>query len=61
MFPYILSSFHYLVKQTMKNFAEQRGRNLKVVQEKMKLNEKQVKRFNPVSLIMSLIMMLLNN
>lgn len=34
--------------QTMKNFVEQRGRNLKVVQEKMKLNEKQVKRFNPV-------------
>ncbi|KAI3468454.1 hypothetical protein Pfo_025117 [Paulownia fortunei] len=35
-------------QQNMKAFAEQRNRNLKVLQEKMKLNEKEVKRFNPV-------------
>ncbi|XP_011082268.1 uncharacterized protein LOC105165093 [Sesamum indicum] len=34
--------------QTMKSFAERRTKNLKVLQEKMKLNEKEVKRFNPV-------------
>ncbi|KAL8521597.1 hypothetical protein ACS0TY_011934 [Phlomoides rotata] len=34
--------------QLMKAFAEQRNRNLKTIQEKMKLNSKQVKRFNPV-------------
>ncbi|OWM77249.1 uncharacterized protein LOC116187586 [Punica granatum] len=34
--------------QTMKSLADQRTRNLKVIQEKMKLNEKEVKRFNPV-------------
>ncbi|KAL0312267.1 UNVERIFIED_CONTAM: hypothetical protein Sradi_5626000 [Sesamum radiatum] len=35
-------------EQTMKSFAERRTKNLKVLQEKMKLNEKEVKRFNPV-------------
>ncbi|XP_057799176.1 uncharacterized protein LOC131015001 isoform X2 [Salvia miltiorrhiza] len=35
-------------KQTMKALAQQRDKNMKVLQEKMKLNEKQVKRFNPV-------------
>ncbi|KAK6137173.1 hypothetical protein DH2020_029081 [Rehmannia glutinosa] len=35
-------------QQNMKAFAEQRNKNLKVLQEKMKLNEKEVKRFNPV-------------
>ncbi|KAH6783584.1 ABC1 family protein [Perilla frutescens var. hirtella] len=34
--------------QTMKALADQRNKNMKAVQEKMKLNEKQVKRFNPV-------------
>ncbi|XP_047970705.1 uncharacterized protein LOC125213942 isoform X2 [Salvia hispanica] len=34
--------------KTMKALAEQRDKNMKVLQEKMKLNEKQVKRFNPV-------------
>ncbi|KAL0393838.1 UNVERIFIED_CONTAM: AarF domain-containing protein kinase [Sesamum latifolium] len=34
--------------QTMKSFAERRTKNLKVLQEKMKLNEREVKRFNPV-------------
>ncbi|KAL0330946.1 UNVERIFIED_CONTAM: AarF domain-containing protein kinase [Sesamum angustifolium] len=34
--------------QTMKSFADRRTKNLKVLQEKMKLNEKEVKRFNPV-------------
>lgn len=32
----------------MKSLADQRTRNLKVIQEKMKLNQKEVKRFNPV-------------
>ncbi|KAL1532327.1 hypothetical protein AAHA92_32351 [Salvia divinorum] len=34
--------------KTMKALAQQRDKNMKVLQEKMKLNEKQVKRFNPV-------------
>lgn len=45
----------------MKALAEQRDKNMKVLQEKMKLNEKQVKRFNPVSPNMSLVVMLLYN
>ncbi|XP_057959239.1 uncharacterized protein LOC131151828 [Malania oleifera] len=32
----------------MQSFAEQRTKNMKVVQEKMKLSQKEVKRFNPV-------------
>ncbi|KAL7159655.1 hypothetical protein ABFS83_01G042700 [Erythranthe nasuta] len=35
-------------QQNMKAFAEQRNKNLKVLQEKMNLNKKEVKRFNPV-------------
>ncbi|CAA0814948.1 ABC1 family protein [Striga hermonthica] len=35
-------------QQNVKAFAEQRSKNMKVLQEKMKLNEKEVKRFNPV-------------
>lgn len=34
--------------ETVKALAEQRNKNLKVIQEKMKLNQKEVKRFNPV-------------
>ncbi|XP_051151478.1 uncharacterized protein LOC127265629 isoform X2 [Andrographis paniculata] len=34
--------------KNMKAFAEQRTKNLKALQEKMKLNEKEAKRFNPV-------------
>ncbi|KAK6237140.1 hypothetical protein SCA6_012477 [Theobroma cacao] len=34
--------------QTMKSLAEQRDRNMKIIQEKMQLNRKEVKRFNPV-------------
>lgn len=34
--------------ETVKNLSEQRAKNLKVIQEKMKLNQKEVKRFNPV-------------
>lgn len=34
--------------ESMKMLSEQRSKNLKVIQEKMKLNEKEVKRFNPV-------------
>lgn len=33
----------------MKSLNEQRTKNLKVIQEKMKLDPKEVKRFNPVS------------
>lgn len=35
-------------QENMKSWTEQRTRNLKVIQEKMNLNEKEVKRFNPV-------------
>ncbi|KAL6501852.1 hypothetical protein OROGR_026985 [Orobanche gracilis] len=35
-------------QQNVKAFAEQRDKNMKVLQEKMKLNKKEVKRFNPV-------------
>lgn len=38
-----------LMKASMKMLSEQRSKNFKVIQEKMKLNEKEVKRFNPVS------------
>lgn len=34
--------------ESMKMLSEQRLKNIKVIQEKMKLNEKEVKRFNPV-------------
>ncbi|WCJ30547.1 ABC1 family protein [Euphorbia peplus] len=34
--------------ETVKNLSEQRTKNMKVIQEKMKLNQKEVKRFNPV-------------
>ncbi|XP_073019567.1 uncharacterized protein [Primulina eburnea] len=34
--------------QNMKILAEQRARNMKIVQDKMKLNKKEMKRFNPV-------------
>ncbi|KAK6137184.1 hypothetical protein DH2020_029071 [Rehmannia glutinosa] len=36
-----------IANQNMKAFAEQRNKNLKVLQEKMKLNEKEVKRLIP--------------
>ncbi|VFQ60415.1 unnamed protein product [Cuscuta campestris] len=35
--------------ETMKSMAEQREKNLKVLQEKTKLSKKEVKRFNPVN------------
>ncbi|XP_014504335.1 uncharacterized protein LOC106764583 isoform X1 [Vigna radiata var. radiata] len=34
--------------KTMKSLAEQRDKNMKVIQEKMKLDKKEMKRFNPV-------------
>ncbi|XP_031130222.1 uncharacterized protein LOC116031982 [Ipomoea triloba] len=34
--------------ENMKSLTEQREKNIKVIQEKMKLNQKEVKRFNPV-------------
>ncbi|POO03895.1 Lipopolysaccharide core heptose(II) kinase [Trema orientale] len=36
------------MEETMKSLAEQRNKNVKVIQEKMKLNKKEAKRFNPV-------------
>lgn len=33
----------------MKSLAEQRSKNMKMIQEKMKLKQKEAKRFNPVS------------
>ena len=39
-----------VIKKTMKALAEQRTKNMRVIQEKMQLNEKEMKRFNPVSL-----------
>lgn len=38
----------------MKSLAEQRNKNMKVIQEKMNLNQKEVKRFNPVSFYLAL-------
>lgn len=35
-------------QQTLKSLSEQREKNMKVIQEKMQLNQKEVKRFNPV-------------
>lgn len=35
-------------RKTVKSLAEQRNKNMKVIQEKMKLSEKEIKRFNPV-------------
>ncbi|KAI7727587.1 hypothetical protein M8C21_019336 [Ambrosia artemisiifolia] len=34
--------------ENMKSLAEQRAKNMKIIQEKMKLDKKQVKRFNPI-------------
>lgn len=33
----------------MKSMANQRDKNMKLIQEKMKLSDKEIKRFNPVS------------
>ena len=33
----------------MKSLADQRDKNMKVIQEKMNLDKKEMKRFNPVS------------
>ncbi|XP_076915610.1 uncharacterized protein LOC143575027 [Bidens hawaiensis] len=34
--------------ETVKSLSEQREKNMKIIQEKMKLNKKEVKRFNPI-------------
>lgn len=36
-------------KKTMKSLADQRTKNMKSIQEKMNLDQKEMKRFNPVS------------
>ena len=38
-----------VTKKTMKSLAEQRAKNMKVIQEKMNLDQNEMKRFNPVS------------
>lgn len=43
----------------MKNLAEQREKNLKILQEKMNLDKKQIKNFNPVSPIYIPLLLLL--
>ncbi|XP_044472081.1 uncharacterized protein LOC123200774 isoform X1 [Mangifera indica] len=35
-------------QETIKNWSEKRMKNMKVIQEKMKLSQKEVKRFNPI-------------
>lgn len=46
------------MKENMKSLTEQREKNIKVIQEKMKLNQKEVKRFNPVSEVILLLVAL---
>jgi len=36
-------------KETLKSLENQRTKNMKVIQEKMNLDKKEMKRFNPVS------------
>lgn len=50
-FIYLLIHFdiYFSLKETAKALTEQRNKGMKVIQEKMKLNQKEVKRFNPVS------------
>lgn len=36
------------VQETLKNFTEERAKKMKDLQEKLKLDDKQAKRFNPV-------------
>lgn len=36
-------------KKTMKSLADQRTKNMKAIQEKLNLDQKEMKRFNPVS------------
>ncbi|MFQ6638644.1 hypothetical protein Gotur_016647 [Gossypium turneri] len=38
----------FYMKQNLKSLAEQRDKNMKAIQEKLQLNQKEVKRFNPV-------------
>lgn len=37
------------VKESLKSLEDQRTKNMKVIQEKMNLDKKEMKRFNPVS------------
>lgn len=39
----------FSIQETLKNFSEERAKKLKALQEKMQLDDKEVKRFNPVS------------
>ncbi|KAJ1422493.1 UbiB domain [Sesbania bispinosa] len=49
MFNFNLILMYFAVtKKTMKSLADQRTKNMKVIQEKMNLDQKEMKRFNPV-------------
>jgi len=50
-----------VTKKTMKSLADQRDKNMKVIQEKMNLDKKEMKRFNPVSSDINLHFHLLQN
>lgn len=39
------------MKQNLKTLAEQREKNMKAIQDKLQLNQKEIKRFNPVSMV----------
>lgn len=45
----LIMVYFSVTKKTMKSLADQRDRNMKVIQEKMNLDKKEMKRFNPVS------------
>ncbi|KAL8153557.1 hypothetical protein V2J09_011317 [Rumex salicifolius] len=44
----LASAEETLPKESMKSFQEKRAKNMKTIKDKMNLNEKEVKRFNPV-------------
>ncbi|RZB57562.1 Protein ACTIVITY OF BC1 COMPLEX KINASE 8, chloroplastic isoform C [Glycine soja] len=44
----LIMVYFSVTKKTMKSLADQRDRNMKVIQEKMNLDKKEMKRFNPV-------------
>lgn len=43
---------HSSMKENVKSLADQREKNMKFIQEKMKLNKKEVQHFNPVSSVL---------
>lgn len=43
----------------MKSMVDQRDKNMKIIQQRMKLSEKEIKRFNPVSPLFFILLWLL--